>query len=289
MSPVLPAQLRRYWPAWLTFVLGLAVSVGLGWQMHREAVKLDRQRLALRVRETMDQLDGGLERTELLLRQLQDYLLLSGDNRQKVFEDWCDKHGLAFNYPWLHGLAVATNRSPDLAWRPLPKSPESWTAEDWDRLHTQAVSQPIELRLALRSSVRESGKFLPDYQFRARFRDTNRLAEAVQREHLQMSERRTVMLDAKGSPLIGTLFYAPVYQAEITEVLSATNWKEDGKRSTARWLLLGSVILAPIDFQTLERSVWGGLAQDLGVEILSSTNQVAETWMNGPQAVPRVH
>ena len=114
---------RRYAPAWLTLVLGLAATAALGWQLHREAVALDRQRLALRVAEVMAQLDARLEKSEMLLQQLRDYLMLSGESRNSVFARWCYENGLTINCRWIHGIAVATNRNV-AQWRSqLPKPP----------------------------------------------------------------------------------------------------------------------------------------------------------------------
>jgi hypothetical protein len=57
MPALLRQRLRRYWPVAATLLTGFALSGGLGWELHREAEELDRRRLALRVKETLDQLD----------------------------------------------------------------------------------------------------------------------------------------------------------------------------------------------------------------------------------------
>ena len=76
--------LRHRQAAWLTLVAGLALTTALGWQMHREAVEMDRQRLAMRVAEITSQLDARLEKSEMLLQQLRDYLMLSGESRNNA-------------------------------------------------------------------------------------------------------------------------------------------------------------------------------------------------------------
>src|SRR5690349_12847969 len=96
---------RRARAAWVTFLAGLALTAALGWEFHREAVEMDRQRLVMRVTEITAQLDARLEKSEMLLHQLRDYLMLSGENRNQVFARWCYDNGLTINCPWLYGIA----------------------------------------------------------------------------------------------------------------------------------------------------------------------------------------
>jgi hypothetical protein len=64
---------RRYAPAWLTLVLGLTVSAGLGLRLHRQAVELDRLRLQRIAEVVLDRLQTKLQTTDLIMRHAQDY------------------------------------------------------------------------------------------------------------------------------------------------------------------------------------------------------------------------
>ena len=148
-------RLRHYVPVWLTLVAGLALSGALGWELHREAVALDRQRLALRVKEIMDQLDTRVEKTELLLRQLQDFLQAGREITPTAFRDWIVRHDPPVNFPWLMGVAVATNLHPG-AWRGGSMAPPAtWTREEHLRLKSRSTRPNHEFALGLRYSARK--------------------------------------------------------------------------------------------------------------------------------------
>lgn len=277
---------RRYAPAWLTLLVGLAATAALGWQLHREAVALDRQRLALRVAEVTAQLDARLEKSEMLLLQLRDYLMLSGENRPQVFARWCYENGLSINCHWIHGIAVATNRNV-AQWRAqLPKPPATWTADDWETLSQLAAQHPIQCDLALRSDVPDQKQFLADYELNRRFSDKDQYSIAVRESRLGMGERQTVMLDANSNALTGTLFFVPIYRAEVADLLTREGLTRS-QNAPVRWLHLTSVIVAPVDFKVLAQSVWDGSPSDLGMELFSATNQTAETWLNISAGSPK--
>src|SRR4030095_17040740 len=146
---------RHRQAAWLTLVVGLALTAALGWEMYREAVHMDQQRLTLRVAEIKSQLDARIEKTEMLLLQLQDYLMLSGESRDQIFEQWCYTHGISINIPWLHGIAVATNRNQAQWLSQHPKPPEACTPADVVAFLELARSQPVEFDIALTSEVQD--------------------------------------------------------------------------------------------------------------------------------------
>ena len=287
---------RRRQAAWWTLGAGLAVTAVLGWELHREAVALDRQRLALRVTEIQSQLDARLEKSEMLLQHLRDYLMLSGESRNPVFARWCYESGLTINCPWILGIAVATNRHEVEVRATLPKPSATWAEADWEALCATMYQQPIECHLALRSSVTNGQQFLPDYDLRCSFADRDStkphskkawLAGAIFGSRLSMGERQSVMLDANRKEIIGTVFYVPVYRPELAEYVAAEVPQTHYHRC-ARWLHLSSVIVAPVDFKRLTASVWDGAPADLGVEIFSSaTHLTAETWLNGSAGSPR--
>jgi len=274
---------RRRLAAWWTLAVGLAVTGALGWELHREAVEMDRRRLAMRVAEIQSQLDARLEKTEMLLQNLRDYLMLSGERRNHIFARWCYENGLSINCPWIHGIAVATNRN-EAQWRmELPNPPETWTSADWVTFCELARRHLIECDIALTSDVKDKKRFLPDYDLKRLLRDKDRLGLTIKQSRLSMSEHRYVMRDSNSNRITGTLFYAPVYKREVADFLANKGVQSE----EARWMHLTSVILAPVDFKALVRAVWDGSPSDLGMELFSSTNQTAATWLNISEGVPR--
>ena len=277
---------RRRAVAWWTLVVGLGVTALLGWEMHREAVEMDRRRLAMRVAEVQSQLDARLEKSEMLLNNLRDYLMLSGESRNRVFARWCYENGLSINCPWLHGIAVATNRN-TAQWRDkLPKPPEAWTPADWEEFAQLSRRQLMDCGIALTSEVKDRKQFLADYHLQRLFRDKDPLARAVQFSRVAMSEQGHVMLDSNSNRITGTLYYASVYVPEVAGLLG-DDVPARFPNTQARWMHLTSVILAPVDFNELARSVWDGVPSDLGMELFSSTNQMAATWLNASAVFPR--
>ncbi len=286
--------------------VGVSVTVVLGWLLHHEAVALDRRRLAIRVAEIQAQLDARIEKSEMLLHNLRDYLRLSGEPREKVFQRWCYENGLTINTPWIHGIAVATNRN-RVSWRQeLPNNPAAWTTAERDLLTAVASRNPIDCRITLRSEVRDGKQFLEDYGLRPAFTNVRYGLKSVnpgvrndwlalsvrQSSRLGMSDRRIVMLDAKSNAIMGTLFHVPVHSPEFDELLGIEAASRDRILSTmgpaARWLDLESVVIAPLDFSMLVRSLWEGTPADMGIEIFSSTtNLTGETWMNATAVGPR--
>ena len=286
----MPSGLHRLFcrrqAAWWTLVAGLAVTAALGWEMHREAVKMDRQRLAMRVAEVTAQLDARLEKSEMLLQNLRDYLMLSRENRNQVFARWCYENGLSINCPWLHGIAVATNRN-EAQWRhKLPKPPEAWTAADWETFLQVARRHLIDCDIALTSEVEDGKQFAARYGFQQEYAGSEPLARAIHGSRVGMSERKSVMLDANSNYLIGTYYYVPVYKPEVADLLAITSL--DRNQSTyIRWTHLTSLIVAPMDFKELARSVWDGMPADLGMELFASKEQTAGTWLDGSTGTPR--
>ncbi len=280
--------------AWLTLVCGLVLTAVLGWHLHREAVEMDRKRLIQRAAEIKTVLDARLERSEMLLQHLRDYLMLSGESRNPVFARWCYENGLTINCPWILGIAVATNRNEVDLRATQPKPPASWTAEDWQILSQLWTEHPVECHLTLRSDVTDGLQFLTDYDLRCSHSDRDKkkpstsrtmLAGAILGSRLSMSHRQTVMLDTNGSPVVGTVFYVPIYRPGLAEYL-AVKVPLPHHHYCARWLHLSAVIVAPVDFTRLVSKAEAAAA-DLGIELFSSTNQTAETWLDRDRPTPR--
>lgn len=252
---------------------------------------MDRQRLAMRVAEIQGQLDARLEKTEMLLHNLRDYLMWSGENRNDVFARWCYENGLSINCPWLHGILVATNRN-SASWpEGVPRSPSAWTTNDWEKITKTAIEHRIACDIVLKSNGTNATQFLTDYDLQGFLRSKTRFSQRVGNSRLGMSEHRIVMLDARSNPLTGTSFLVPLYRPEAAglaaDVLASvrTNW---GFRSATRWLHLTSMIVAPVDYGVLTQSIWDGAPADLGIEIFSSTKTLsADTWLNPSDGGPR--
>jgi len=229
----------------------------------------------------------------MLLQNLRDYLMLSGESRNQVFARWCYENGLSINCPWILGTAVATNRN-QAQWRSqLPKEPETWATNDFMKIARLAFAHPIECDIVLKSEVSEQKQFLTDYGLRPSFLgkdsrwSSDWLAVTIrQSSRLGMSEHRTVMLDAKSNAIIGTLFYVPIHSPELADLMTVESLPRTSM-SYARWLHLKSMIIAPVDFKALEQSIWDGAPADVGIELFSSTNQTADTWLNLSAGTPR--
>ena len=280
------SRFLRYWPAGLVLLAGLTGSGVLGWNFHRQATALDQQRFALRVKDSMDQLDGRVEKTEALLCQLQDYLMLSGETRNRVFGQWCSANNLSINCPWVYGIAVATNRS-EAPWLPeLPPSPDTWKAQDWARFRQVAATHPIECEIALRSPAGKR-KFLDEYNLKGLLSDTNVFVSAARKPGVKISGVRTVMLDGDGSELKGAIMLAAVQDAAVIDLLQQIPWSRRERAEPARWVHLDSMILAPIDFKTLEAALWEKGRRDLGIEIFASREPSKESWVNPQGDLPR--
>jgi signal transduction histidine kinase len=294
VHPALRLVQRRH-AAWWTLVAGLAITAGLTWTLHHEAIELDRKRLVQRAAEIKAVLDARLERSEMLLHNLRDYLSLSREDRNAVFDQWCYQNGLTINCAWILGIAVATNRNAADPVSAIPPHPSTWTEADWQSLRPLVVGNPIECHLSLRSSLTNGNRFLDDYDLRCADSDhamkgapgrRHWLASTVRGGRLGMGERQTVMLDGSGQPIIGAVFYVPTYRSELDPYLVAPLQKETYRRY-ARWLHLSALIVAPVDFNRLVSNAEAKGA-DLGIEIFSSTNRLtAETWMNPDRPTPR--
>ena len=96
-------SLLRDWPAWLTLVVGLAASGGLGLRLHRQAVELDRLRLQRIAEVVLDRLRTKVQTTDLILRQAQDYFGSQENITENMFREWCRKYGWSATAPWMHG------------------------------------------------------------------------------------------------------------------------------------------------------------------------------------------
>lgn len=287
--------LQRRHAAWWTLAAGLAVTAAVGWEMHREAVEMDRQRLLMRASEIQSQLDSRLEKSEMLLQHLRDYLMLSGENRNAVFARWCYQNGLTINCPWILGVAVATNRNEVNLRATLPNPSTIWTEADWQTLWNLAKETPIECHLALCSNLTDGKQFLPDYDLRCMRSDydpskpiTDRtwLAGAILGARPNMSERQVVMWNTNRNPIVGTSYYVPVYRPAVADYL-AVEVRTRAFHQGARWLHLSAVIVAPVDFRRLVDAIRDGTPADLEIELFSSTNQTKSAWLSNQRGTPR--
>lgn len=281
---------QRRHAAWWTLVAGLAATVALTWTLQYEAKELDRRRLIRRAAEIQNQLDAQLEKSEMLLNNLRDFLRFSGENRSAVLNRWCYDTGLTINCRWLHGVLVVTNRHTP-RWRDqFPSPPNEWTVGDWGRLREIVSRQPIECEIALKTTVTNTLRYLADYQLRSFGHAEDRFARAVKNSRIQMSERLGVMLDAQTNGVVGTLFYVPIYSAELTSLiadLEEARRTKYSERSMLHWMHLRAMVVAPVDFGLLADAVRNGSPLDLEMEIFSSTDQTANTWLAKSRGTPK--
>lgn len=283
------ANFRRRHAALWTLLAGFAATAGLTWTLHLEALELDRARMIRRAGEIQNQLDAQLEKSELVLNNLRDFLGSNGEPRGRVLDLWCRDHGLTFNCRWMHAVLVATNRhNPE--WRHLvPVSPKQWSLEDWSNLHSLKTKQPVECEIAVRSTVTNGASFLDDYQLRGFGHGVDQFSIAVKNSRLTMSDRRVIMLDAQTNGIAGTVFYVPIYDPVATELIASLEQSEFAKwssRAVLYWMLLRSVIVAPVEFDSLLEAVRGDAPLDLGLEIFSSTDQGPGTWLGNRGGTP---
>ncbi|MBK7999906.1 MAG: sensor histidine kinase [Verrucomicrobia bacterium] len=282
--------IRRQQAVIWTLVAGLGLTAALGWELDREAIELDQQRLARRVVEIQSQLDSRLEKSEMLLHNLRDYLTWYGDTSETGFQRWCYENGHTINCRWLAGIALATNRNLPKWPKGIPKTPMSWGSNEWESVRAAAVANAIDCELALTSSLTNTMRFARDYHLRGLPRERTRFANTVGSSRVGMSEHRIVMQDVDGNGVGGTCFLVPLFQSDvnglIAEVMqgSYTNW---GDRATIYWLHFTSVIVAPVDFNFLVWAISEEAPEDVKIELFSSTNQLADTWLNKTGPIPR--
>lgn len=271
------------------FLAGLLLTGSVGWELHREALVIDRKRFELRMEEVMDQLDGRVEKTQQMLEQLQDTLAFGSGPKDLLFREWQRSRGLSYNFPWLCGLLVATNVEPS-AWRGRVEMPTTKGSTNWPALEAMAARLPLECRVAWTMSTRRKMQYLDDYDLRGSHeKGTNgshAFSKAAWSAGLRISGRQTVMHDAQGRPVPGILFLMPIRGLEMARPLRAVPASAPDRARAVRWLHLDGMIVAPIDFKALEQAVWDMKESDLGVEIFSSTNCTLATWLNAHDGLP---
>ena len=276
---------QRRHAAWWTLVAGLLATAALTWTLHHEAVELDRQRLLRRADEIQSHLDAQLEKSEMLLNNLRDFLMLSGENRSSILDRWCYNNGLTINCPWLLGIVVATNlHTPQ--WRhQFPNAPRTWTDEEWGRLKSVAEKQPVECEMAMQTRVTNTLSYLTDYHLRSFGHYDDPFAKTVKNFRIGMSDRRFIMVGRATNYVVGTLYYLPLYTSDLApliadvEAVRKTIW---GERARLHWLHFEAMIVAPVSFDLLAETLRNSMPLDVELEIFSSTNQTAKTWLSKP-------
>lgn len=280
---------RRYWAAAWTLLIGLAVTGGTGWKLHREAVDLDRQRLARRVAEIQSQLDSRLEKSEMLLHNLRDYLTWNQQRNDNVFQRWCYENGQSINCPWLIGIALATNRHQGRWPEGLSQTPLSWGSNEWRLLRKTALDHRIECDLVLTSPVTNTLRFLADYNLRGSINDRTRFANTLHTSRLAMSEHKVVMTDVLSNEIWGTCFLVPLFHPQVNDLVANEMLSQENSsahRALFHWLHFSSIIVAPVDFRELVKAISEAEPDDVEIELFSSTNQVAKTWLNPTRPTP---
>ncbi len=280
---------RRFAAGWI-LLLGLSFTAALGWELRREALELDRQRLIRRAAEIQSQLDTRLEKSEMLLHNLRDYLTWSGQSSEKDFQRWCYANGHTINSRWLAGIALATNRTLTKWPENVSKSPRTWGEREMELLTAAALAQPIECDLAMTSGLTNTMRFVADYDLRGVHGTKKRFANTIQSSRLGMSEQQIVMQDPQGNGVVGTCFYVPLFQPDLNAMMAElmqgtyTNW---GQRALPHWFHFTSIIVAPVDYGFLAWTLSEEAPTDVEIEMFSSTNQTAATWLSNSNGLPR--
>ena len=280
--------LRRHWPTAVVFLAGAILTAGLGWELHREALETDRKRLAIRIEEVIDQLDGRVEKTEQLLQHLQDFLPLTGSDNARLFREWTRRRGLAYNFPWVRGVLVATNMQPP-AWQVAPVVLAK-NSTNWPAFEAFAASLELECRVAMSTLPHPRFHFLDDYDLRGShvsIKPANGFSKAAWSPGVRLSGPQTVMFDMEGLPVTGVLFFTPVHHPHVAEALQLVGGGDGQRIRAVRWTHLEAMIVAAVDFQELEHAIWDGKESDLGLEIFASRQPTPESWLNRSGPAPK--
>lgn len=282
MSPRIRDAGRWAWPALVVLAVGLALTSGIGWQLHQKAREIDQKRLVIRIEEVMDQLDARVEKTEQLLQQLDDFLALRGTAGRLDFREWTDRRKLGDNYWWLRGLLVATNVNPS-AWEQWEFAPITTSSTNWAAFRAFAQRLNLECQVAFKSHAGGGLRYLDDYDLRgklSRSTDGNVFSKAAWSSGVRISGQQPIMMDSEGKPVSGILFMNAVHNSNVATAMRGVGWNEAARERDVRWVHLQSMIVAAVDFRRLEQAVWDGKESDLGVEIFSSRTISPETWLN---------
>ena len=278
------SRARLFWPVGLVLVVGLGISGVLGWKLHSDAVELDRARLGLRIKQIMDQMDARLEKTELLLRQLQDFLHANDGVTPAQFRAWCGKHDPPVNFPWLMGIAVGTNAEVFSSWTDFPSPTESWPVEERKRFVRQS-KRPLECKLTHSFSGPKDLAW-PDAWSLSATMETPRVNSSVRENRMRVIEDYSTMLTKGGGLMDACCLLLPLYDTRLPDLIANGEFTA-GQRQHVRWILSRGIIVAPINFAVLEQSLWSKTNRDVGVEIFTSTDFATAKWLNRSSDKPR--
>ncbi|MBE0542382.1 MAG: histidine kinase dimerization/phosphoacceptor domain-containing protein [Verrucomicrobia bacterium] len=280
---------RRYWPAWATLVLGLTASAGLGWKLHRQAVELDQSRLQRIANVVLDRLHTKVQTTDLILRQAQDYFGSQGIITDGMFREWCRKYGWSATAPWMHGLALYTNLNAGLWRAEVPPDPAGWTEPDFHRFAEFARETPVKLQLAFSYSHDTTKRWPASYATQMRFAGTYQgFGAAIPANTPRTTDRQIVIERDGGKTEYGATVAVPVYEAsrdELRDLIAGPPPKVHGH--LFNWNLGRGLLVAPLDYITLESLIWGDEPREIGVEIYSSNQPQLEAWLNPSGHPPR--
>lgn len=280
---------RRYWPAGLTLVLGLAISGGLGWRLHRQAVELDRLRLERIADVVLDRLHTRLQATDLILRQAQDHFGSQEEITESKFREWCRKYGWSVTAPWIHGLLFYTNLNSG-QWRSVvPPNPADWTEVDNERFQQFAMKSAAVLKPGFDYFHDKTKRGAGNYTRRSRFTDAYKnFHGAIAANSPQTTDRQVVIEYADGRQGYGAAVAVPVYEVErdaLREMVTSPPHKV--KAHQYNWNLNRGVLIAPLDYVALEASIWGKGSKEVGVEIYASPEPKRESCLNEADHPPR--
>ena len=283
-------SLLRDWPAWLTLVVGLAASGGLGLRLHRQAVELDRLRLQRIAEVVLDRLRTKVQTTDLILRQAQDYFGSQENITENMFREWCRKYGWSATAPWMHGLALYTNLNAG-RWRAVvPPDPATWTEADFRAFKNSAERTTVRLKPAFVYSHDASKRWPAHFGTEVRFENRYQgIIGAIPANSPHTSDRQVVMERDGGNPYYGATVSVPIYETQRDELRAAATEGPPPRTPahTYNWNLCRGALLAPIDYTILESLIWSRDPKEVGVEIYSSALPRPESWLNETNHLPR--
>jgi len=273
---------RRYLPAWITLVVGLAASGGLGWRLHRQAVELDRLRLERMAEVVRERLQTKLQTTDLIMRHAQDYFGSQEIITAGMFREWCRKYGWSITAPWMHGLAMYTNRNAG-HWRDrLPADLTTWKAAEFRSFARLASDATVSLEFAFGYSHDPTKRWPTNYAKRVTWGERLQgFAGAIPVNSPQTTGRQVVIEHAGGEARYGATVGVPIYEPgrdELRDLIVGARPKVDGH--LYNWNLCRGVLLVPVDYVLLESLIWGDEPREVGVEIYAAAQPGPDAWLN---------
>lgn len=276
-----------YLPALGIILIGLGIAGFVGVRLHREALEADRQRFEMGAQEIMGRLDERVEKTELMLRQLQTFCEASDPVREDEFVEWCRGQRFQYNFYWVHGVALLTTGR-DKPWAAdFPSLDTIWSEADQKRFVVRAHRQGLTFSPSIvyadlgRRFERDivtlptNGLFHLNLTYR---QAAGGVGEAVRHNTVKLSPGHRLLFEhERFGPVMGTCMYAPVYHSNLGRAMTATHAGTAIQLGVPRWNLSLGMLAGLLDFSLLTEFKTNTV-RDVDFEIFTTTNRVEEAW-----------